>query len=155
RKRGRKSAAELSTPKIAQLESVTRQFLPPELRDEEAEVFLNNVNAMPAEWVAVANAPLLTQDSRHVVAARRLAGRVEKLFSRRDATVADYSILLKEQRAESAALSSLAAKMRLSQSAIRNDRGNQRPGRSLSSEKSRYELFTGEPWPGPGADHKL
>src|SRR5437763_14575590 len=106
RKRGCKSAAELNTPRPQPLEVYTRQGLPPELASEEAEEYLRIVNAYPADWFDAANLPLLTQFARPVVQARRDA----ELLARADGQPATqwdyYAAMLKDQRAEIAALDS-------------------------------------------------
>lgn len=124
RKRGRKSAAELMASPI---EAYGRQPLPPELSGEEAEVFLAIVNSHPAEWFEPASVPLLVQYARHIVQARRVAELLEKAVGKPKTRWDYYAALLKQQRAESAALASLATKLRLTPSSRRNDRGNLRP----------------------------
>ena len=127
RKRGRKSAAELNTPRPQPLEIYARQGLPPELASEEAEEFLRIVNSYPADWFDAANLPLLTQFARHVVQARRVAELLERAVGQPDTQWEYYAAMLKQQRAESAALASLATKLRLTPQSRRNDRGNVRP----------------------------
>jgi hypothetical protein len=124
-KRGRKSAAELMTPQP--LEAYARQPLPPEIIGEEAEEYVRIVNAYPADWIEPAAVPLLVQFCRHVVQARRVAEVLERVVGQQETQMAFYSDLLKEQRAESASLASLATKLRLTPQSRRNDRGNVQP----------------------------
>jgi hypothetical protein len=117
----------LNTPRPQPLEAYARQALPPELRDEEAEAFLGVINSYPSAWFDAANLPLLTQFARHVVQARRVAELLERAVGQPETQWEYYSALLKQQRAESAALASLATKLRLTPQSRRNDRGNVRP----------------------------
>ena len=125
RKRGRPSAAALAIS--ATIEAYARQPLPPELSGEEAEAFLGIVNSHPADWFEPATVPLLVQYTRHVVQARRIAEVLEHVVGDRETQMSFYAELLKQQRAESHALASLATKLRLTPASRRNDRGNLRP----------------------------
>jgi hypothetical protein len=124
RKRGRKSAAELSTPRPQSLEAYARQQLPPELVGEEAEEFVRIVNVMPAGWFEPASVPLLVQYCRHTVQARRIAEVLERVVGQSETQMPFYAELLKQQRAETHALVSVATKLRLTPQSRRNDRGN-------------------------------
>ena len=126
RKRGRKSAAELNTPRPQSIEAYSRQPLPPELRDEEAETFITIVNSCPGGWFEVASVPLLVQYCRHTVQARRVAELLERAVGQPETQWEYYAALLKQQRAESHALATLATKLRLTPASRRNDRGNLR-----------------------------
>jgi hypothetical protein len=123
RKRGRPSAGDLTAPAL-DLGATRRQPLPPELHGDEAEAFLLIVNSEEAGWFSPASVPLLTQYCRHIVQARRLAELMEKAVGDPETTFEYYERLLKEQRGESAALVTLATKLRLSPQSLRNDRGN-------------------------------
>jgi hypothetical protein len=122
RKRGRKSHADLLTPKA--LSVYPRLPMPPELSGDEAEVFLDIINTAEGDWFTRANLPLLVQYCRHVVQARRVAELIESCVERRETTLAYYRVLLAEQRAETAAIAALSVKMRLAQQSTRNNRGN-------------------------------
>lgn len=124
-KRGPKSAASLmiANPTEA-IQIVERQKPPHDLTDEEVEVWHAVVSTVPADWFDKGTAPLLTQYCRHVVQARRLAELIEKATSDTELQITDYDRLLKMQQRESAALASLATKMRISQQSTTNHRGN-------------------------------
>lgn len=125
-KRGRPSAAALEV--ISQpLEAVPRLTAPHELNDEETEVWFAVVNTQPADWFDAGTAPLLTQYCRHVIQARRVAELIEKATGDPELSIKDYDRLLKVQQRESASISSLATKMRISQQATTNHRGNKKP----------------------------
>jgi hypothetical protein len=124
RKRGRKSAAELNTPRPQPLEAYCRQPLPAELAHEEAEAYLAVINSQPADWFTPAVVPLMTQYARHIVQARRIAELLERAVGRRQTQWEYYTALLKAQRAETAAIASVATKLRLTPQSLRNDRGN-------------------------------
>ena len=123
RKRGRQSAAALAIS-AATIEAYARQPLPPELTGEEAETYLGIVNSHPAEWFEPACVPLLVQYCRHVVQARRIAEVLERVVGQRETQMGFYAELLKQARAESHVLATLATKLRLTPASRRNDRGN-------------------------------
>lgn len=123
-KRGRKSQAALEVVSAKPVEAVERPLAPHDLTDEETEVWAAVVDSMPADWFTPATVPLLAQYCRHVVQAKRIAEMIERATSDPDLAIKDWDRLLKMQERESRTISSLAVKMRISQSATRNDRGN-------------------------------
>src|SRR3954451_24269060 len=125
KKRGRPSVAELMTPRP--ITTYERQRPPPELAGEEAEAFLSFVNAESPDWFTSATVPLLAQLARHIVQARRIAELIERNVGQKDTELAYYIELLKQQRAESQAIATLATKLRLTPQSRRTDRGNARP----------------------------
>lgn len=125
--RGRKSVASLTVIGPARIETIERQRPPHELHDEEVEVWAAVVSVQPADWFDASNVPLLTQYCRHVIQAKRLAQLIERATSDPALSVGDYDKLLKMQDRESKAISSLATKMRISQQATTNHRGNKKP----------------------------
>jgi hypothetical protein len=123
-KRGRKSLAALEVVYAKPVEAVERLKAPDDLVDEEVEVWAAVVDTMPADWFTPATVPLLKQYCRHSVQAKRIAEMIERATSDPELNIKDWDRLLKMQERESRMLSSLAVKMRISQSATRNDRGN-------------------------------
>lgn len=123
-KRGRKSLAALEVVSAKPVEAVERLKAPDDLVDEEVEVWAAVVDTMPADWFTPATVPLLKQYCRHSVQAKRIAEMIERATSDPQLNITDWDRLLKMQERESRTLSSLAVKMRISQSATRNDRGN-------------------------------
>jgi hypothetical protein len=87
-------------------------------------VFLDVVNTEEGDWFTRANLPLLVQYTRHVVQARRIAELIEACVGRRETELPHYLSLLAAQRAETAAIATLATKMRVAQQSTRNNRGN-------------------------------
>src|SRR3954453_8660300 len=124
-KRGRPSVADLMTPRP--ITTYERQRPPPELAGEEAEAFLSFVNAESPDWFTSAPVPLLAQLARHIVQARRIAELIEKVVGQKDTNLGYYTELLKQQRAESQVIATLATKLRLTPQSRRPDRGNARP----------------------------
>lgn len=128
-KRGRKSSAELAIAgALASIQIVDRQKPPHDLNDEEVEVWAAVTSCVAADWFNKGNAPLLTQYCRHVIQAKRLGELIERATSSDQLAIEDYDRLLKMQQRESAVISSLATKMRISQQATTNHRGNKNPG---------------------------
>jgi hypothetical protein len=125
--RGRTSAASLTVAKVSPVETVERQRPPHDLSDEEVEVWSAVVNSEPADWFSPGNVPLLSQYCRHTIHARRIAELIERATADPDLPVSAYDRLLKMQDRESRAIASLATKMRISQQATTNHRGNKKP----------------------------
>jgi hypothetical protein len=132
KQRGRPSAVSLETL-TSPIQVVERPAAPHDLNDEEVEVWAKVISSQPADWFDPGNLPLLTQYSRHVVQARRLAELVERATSDPDLSLQSYDRLLIMQDRESKAIANLATKMRISQQATTNHRGNRKPtsGRKL------------------------
>lgn len=126
-KRGRKSADELAVIAVSPVETVERQSAPHGLTDEETEVWFAVTQCEAADWFSPSTVPLLAQYCKHVIAARRVAELIERATSDPDLNVVDYDRLLKMQERESRCIASLATKMRISQQATTNHRGNHKP----------------------------
>jgi hypothetical protein len=111
--RGRKSGAEIS---IFPLVNQRRPELPAELTKAQARTWKEIVAAMPADWFA--RAPeLLIQCCRHVSAANFIAKEINTFepWPPDAAGLKRYGWLLAMAQRESALMSSLATKMRLTQ----------------------------------------
>lgn len=114
--RGRASAAELSVISGGGVETLRRPDVPPELNDEERDIWRSVVNRLPADWFPAETLPMLAQYCRHTVASRRVASLIEAMQSDTEGfSIKDYDRLLKMQERESRCLASLATKMRISQ----------------------------------------
>src|SRR5262245_6786814 len=122
RRPGRKPAAALATP-VAFGVAVPRQKPPAELTGEECEIFYMVTDGMPADWFGSASLPCLMQLCRHGIQSRRIAELIEKAAGDRATTLDDYERLLRLQRAESATIAALSAKLRINPASLRNDRG--------------------------------
>lgn len=125
-KRGRKSAASIEMPTISALTLVERAKCPHDLTDEESEVWFSVVNRLPADWFPAETHPLLTQYCRSVIQARRVAELIERATADPELSVSAYDRLLKMQARCSASIAMLATKMRISQQATTNHRGNKK-----------------------------
>lgn len=108
-----------------------RPRAPHDLTDEETEFWAAIVESLPADWFTASTLPLLTQYCRHSVQARRIAELVERAAGQPDFELADYDRLLKMQQRESAALASLATKMRISQQST-YDKSKKKPAQNAS-----------------------
>ncbi len=127
RKRGRTSVAEITAPKAATIEVMQRPKAPHELTDEEVEVWASVTQAMAADWFDAGSLPLLTQYCRHVVRARHVAEMIDRSMGAAEPiSLEDYDRLLKMQQRESAAIATLATKMRICQTSTINQRGNKK-----------------------------
>src|SRR5690625_4659134 len=135
KQRGRKSAGELAvaSPVLVQ----PRPDAPVELTPEQADVWNEVVDALPADWFPAETHPLLIQYCRNTIEARRIAQLIDQECAREELDVATYAALLRMQARETTALKSIASSMRLSQQSSR------RAGNSATAKKSR--TVTG-PW---------
>src|SRR5690625_5188304 len=119
KQRGRKTAGELAvaSPVLVQ----TRPDAPDELTPEQADVWNEVVDALPADWFPAETHPLLIQYCRHTIEARRIAQLIDQECAREELDVATYAALLRMQARETTALKSMASSMRLSQQSSRRD----------------------------------
>src|SRR5690625_2583915 len=119
KQRGRKSAGELAvaSPVLVQ----PRPDAPVELTPEQADVWHEVVDALPAVRFPAEPHPLLTQYCRHTIEARRIAQLIDQECAREELDVETYAALLRMQAREATALRSMASSMRLSQQSSRRD----------------------------------
>jgi len=122
--RGKQSTAAMSVVQPSGI-TATRRPVPQEgLTDEQAIIWRNVVDRMPAEWFPAETHDMLAQYCRHVISARRVADLIELLTAQDEFATEDYDRLLKMQEREGRAMSALATRMRLSQqSTYSRDRG--------------------------------
>lgn len=126
KQRGRVSGAALEIAPMQPLERVERVRPPAGMVDEEVEVWAAVVNTEPADWFTPSTVPMLAQYCRHVVQAKRIAELVERATSDKALSLQDYDKILHMQDRESRAIAMLATKMRISQQATTNHRGNKK-----------------------------
>ncbi|MEM1345178.1 MAG: hypothetical protein AAGI34_11440 [Pseudomonadota bacterium] len=113
----------MSTPAVETVTAIQRPEPPLDLNEPETDVWIETVNALPAEWWSAANLPLLAQYCRHVVGARRIAMLLDQEFAAEDISLGNIKELTALQAKHTAALKALAASMRLSQQASYSARG--------------------------------
>lgn len=124
--RGRKSTAAFEVVGPVRIEAVPRQAAPHDLSDEEAGVWAAIVNTEAADRFSPSTVPLLAQFCRHVVHARHIASLIALATADPSLAVSAYDRLLKMQERESRAIAALATKMRITQQATTNHRGNKK-----------------------------
>ena len=124
--RGRKAAVDLELIDPRKIEILDRPKPPHELNDEEAEVWHSTVMSEAADKFPVSTHPLLVQFCRHVVQARRVAEMLEANIDQPDFELKDWKSLLIMQNKQSSIIAALAVKMKISQSATVNHRGNKK-----------------------------
>lgn len=116
---------ELKTMTVGPIEIIDRPNPPIDFDDREAAIWASIVNSMPADWFNIGSIPLLTQYVRHTVASQNLAQLIANITSNSDEiNIKSYITLLRAQKEESGILSSLATKLRISNQALINKRGN-------------------------------
>ena len=142
RQRGRKSSASLSVVPVSF--EARRPAPPAELTAPEAKVWKAIVCSTPGGWFSVAQEPLLSAYCRHVVTGDRLSAMINK--GSPDLTnmagIRQHSRLLSMRLRESAAMMSLATKMRLTQQSAMHPRS---AGRALSGEHNGPKLWDRRP----------
>ena len=140
RKRGRKSAAELSI--VAASVDGYRPEPPADLRDAEVQIWREIVATLPGGWCTRANQPLLTAYCRHVATSDRLAKLVESAANSDEPdSIKRWDKLLGMRERESKTALSLARAMRLTQQAQMHPRT---AGRAIPD--SGPKLWDRKPW---------
>lgn len=120
--RGRTSAASLSVVTRDNFEAIRRPRPPDELTDEQARIWREIVDQLPADWFRRENFPLLVQYCRHVSRARHLAQLIERVQDDPNFGADAYAKLLQTEEQQSRALAALATRMRLSQQSSYSDK---------------------------------
>lgn len=116
---------QLETMSVSPIEITERPMPPIDFDDREAAIWASIVNSMPADWFNIGSVPLLTQYVRHTVASQNLAQLIaDETSNSEEIDVNIYIKLLRAQKEESGILSSLATKLRISNQALINKRGN-------------------------------
>ena len=116
--RGRPSRASLQVVPFRTEPEARRPDPPADLTGDQAKVWRDIVESLPADWVSKANAPLMAGFCRHVTAARRVARLLEVEEASDAFNLANYGQLLAMQERETRALSTLATKMRIARSTV-------------------------------------
>jgi hypothetical protein len=128
---------QLETMSVGPIEVIDRPLPPIDFDDREAAIWSSIVNSMPADWFNIGSVPLLTQYVRHVVASQNLAFLIANATANsEEINVKEYIALLRAQKEESNALSSLATKLRISNQSLINKRGNHK---EISGKKKPWE----------------
>jgi hypothetical protein len=112
--RGRKSAAELATISGAGIATTRRLSPPPDLTEEQSDVWRSIVNGNPADLFNAGSAPVLAALCRHVVAGSP-GGGLDSRGSRHEDGLDEeaWFRLLARQEAESKMVARLATRLRL------------------------------------------
>lgn len=110
--RGPKSSASLT---VVPLTGRKKPPPPAQLTGEEAAIWRQVIDAMPTDWHRPESTALLVQFCRHIVVANHIADQIARCLLEPSVKAASMDLLLKMQQRESAAIASLATKMRLTQ----------------------------------------
>ena len=141
RKRGRKSAAELSI--VAIDVDQYRPEPPPELRGRAAHIWREIVSTLPAGWFTRSNEPLLLAYCRHITTAEHLASMLDKVDrSLEPDGLKQLDKLLGMRDRESKVALALARAMRLTQQAQMHPRTAAR----AMTNSGRQKLWDRRPW---------
>lgn len=141
RKRGRKSAAELSIVRVSV--DGYRPGPPADLREPEVQIWRDIVSSVPSGWFNRSNEPLLAAYCRHVATGNRLTKLVDEIAPSQESEVLTrWNKLLGMRERESKAALSLARAMRLTQQAQMHPRT---AGRAMP-ENSGPRLWDRKPW---------
>jgi hypothetical protein len=107
----RKSAAALSIAPVGVLSAPPRLAPPPTLSAAEREVWRSTTDALPPDWFAADNAPLLERFCVHVVRARCLEAAVRETDPAND--LARYAKLTRLSGEETGRMLAVARSLRL------------------------------------------
>ena len=126
KQRGRVSASKtLAVTKLGD-----RHPAPADMPPDQTAIWYEIINRMPSDYFAVQNLPLLAQYCRHTAQATRVAHMIEDHVNGEEFSPGQYDLLLKMLTRESASLCSLATKMRISQSALDDHKGQTKPNKT-------------------------
>jgi hypothetical protein len=128
--RGRKSAAALAV--VPAGEVLARLRPSANLTAEQRRVWLETVNARPADWFGPEQVPLLEGFCRHAAFAAALAGEInvcEPDWLKDEEGLKRYKTLLEMHERETRAMSSLATRLRLTNQALQDPKTAGRHGR--------------------------
>jgi hypothetical protein len=100
------------------IEAVRRPDPPADLTDEMAFEWRMIVNRLPADWFPAETHALLAQYCTHIVRARRVRDVLNRMEGSDDFDPREYKALLTSEAQQSQAMTGLAMRMRLAQSAI-------------------------------------
>jgi hypothetical protein len=144
RKRGRKSAAELSVLSVSF--EARRPLPPPELTTAQCKIWEAIVASTPGGWFTVAQEPLLSAYCRHVDAGNHLSAMIDN--SKPDLSNSEglrhHARLLGMRMRETMAALSVATKMRLTHQAQMHPRT---AGRAMAGEHSGHKPWEmRKPW---------
>jgi len=120
-KRGRKSSAELTTPKSNLLFSEKRLSAPLTLSDAEIQIWNQVINDQPASAFSMIHVPSLELYCRHVIRSRLLADEIlnfDIAWLADDDGLKRYDKLLAMAERESRAITALARSLRLTRQSI-------------------------------------
>ena|SRR2546430_10580207 len=114
--RGRKSIENMMLLEGGLAATTLRPDAPYDLTDEQAVVWKQIIEAMPADHFIPANYPVLSQLCRHIIDARRVAQLIQVFCKKKgNFEIRTYLELLKQQAAESLSIARLSRSMRLTQ----------------------------------------
>lgn len=132
---GRVSAAEqelhseLEATGLSQIISSTSRPAPPYgISERAADEWIKVTNSMPASWFSPETHGILAQYCKHIDAAATITEMIDEAFPDGKPGVADlkvYGNLLYMQREESKSIATLSTKLRITNQATINKRGNQ------------------------------
>ena len=129
---GRKSSAQLSVVNPAETVEVVQRPKPPKiLTVEQANVWNQIVEALPADWFPQETHDLLCTYCRHVVTSRQVADLIHEYMLDDEFNLKVYDKLLAIQEREGRAISSLATRMRLTQQSTYDKEKSKGKGRSI------------------------
>lgn len=134
--RGRLSGSELSLVGAAsggQITVESRPDPPLDLTAEQSNEWRAVVASLPADWFRRETHALLSNYCRHAIASKRIAQMIDEYESGEEFDVDTYDKLLRMLQRESASMSSLATRMRMSQ-------------QSSYDVKTKKKVNTKKPW---------
>lgn len=112
--RGRESAAELTVATDNTAEMAKRPEPPNHLTPEQAQIWRETVDSLPADWFRKETLDVLAQYCRHVAEARDIADMLRDMKANADNfDVREYTALVRCQAGETEKINSTATKLRI------------------------------------------
>jgi hypothetical protein len=118
--RGRKSAADLSVISAGGVSTTSRPKPPSELTTEQADEWRAIVNHLSADRFPREMHGLLSGYCRHIVALRHVGQLIDAAEQADELDIGEYDRLLKMQERESRCIASLAVRLGIAQTTIKD-----------------------------------
>jgi phage gp36-like protein len=132
--RGRTSSAELTVAGLATVDRVQRPDAPYSLTDDQADIWRQIVNRMPADWFPAETHPMLESLCCHIARKRKVEQLLTAAETAKDFDARNYNDLAIMAERESRVVSSLMTKMRMTQ--------------QTTYDKSKKKPIVANPWEG-------
>lgn len=111
---GRVSGAALAVRQVTGAVTIAKRAPPPHhITDEQAEIWIQTLNGLPATWLNDSNLPILEVYCAHVIKHRKIGVLIEQCELAEKLNLVTLNSLYMMQEREGRAITSAATKMRI------------------------------------------